>query len=248
MNLLNARRLIEELPDNARVVDVGGGAAPFPRADSVIDALAYCHRDGGSDQNAHSKISYPPRYTAEAWIQIDICDRRPWPVADKSFDFAVCSHLLEDIRDPIWVCSELQRIAKAGYIEVPSRIIEQTKGVEHPRHAGYYHHRWLIDADENTLVFRHKPHLLHSVNNAVVANLRPAQQIQSEHSILVFQWENSFEAVEIFEPNEEKIIDELCCFASKARSIQGLIARRELSWKHKLKRYNWYLRQLSGMR
>jgi hypothetical protein len=31
----------------------------------------------------------------------------------------ICSHTLEDIRDPLWVCSEMIRIGKAGYIELP---------------------------------------------------------------------------------------------------------------------------------
>ena len=47
-----------------------------------------------------------------------------WPFPDKTFDFVVCSHLLEDVRDPITVCRELCRVGKAGYIETPSRIRE----------------------------------------------------------------------------------------------------------------------------
>jgi len=115
MNIDNARRLLSTIPRDAKVVDVGGGAAPFPRADYVIDAIPYEKLGTGSDGNIHEKLGIEPRYSAERWIQTDLCDRRPWPIADKSFDFAICSHLLEDIRDPIWVCSELRRIAKAGY-------------------------------------------------------------------------------------------------------------------------------------
>ena len=144
MDIENARRLLKTIPVSAKVVDVGGGAAPFPRADYVIDAMPYEKLGAGSDGNIHEKLGIEPRYSEDRWIQTDLCDRRPWPIADKAFDFAICSHLLEDIRDPIWVCSELRRISKAGYIESPSRMVEQSKGVENPRHAGYYHHRWLI--------------------------------------------------------------------------------------------------------
>jgi hypothetical protein len=141
MDIENARRLLGIIPGEAMVVDVGGGAAPFPRADYVIDAMPYEKRGVGSDGDIHKRFGISPRYSEDRWIQTDLCSRRPWPIADKAFDFAVCSHLLEDIRDPIWVCSELRRIAKAGYIEVPSRVVEQSKGIENPRHAGYYHHR-----------------------------------------------------------------------------------------------------------
>ncbi len=248
MNLLNARRLIEDLPEKAIVVDVGGGASPFPRADYIIDALPFSSRGNGSDQNIHSQLDYPARYSAENWIQLDLCQRQPWPVEDKRFDFAVCSHLLEDIRDPIWVCSELQRIAKAGYIEVPSRWVEQSKGVENPKHAGYYHHRWLIESSENRLLFRQKPHLLHSINDAVVASLWPTQQIHPDFSILVFRWEGSFEAVEILEFDEGKVGAELCLFASKSRQIRGLVTSRKMTFGRKLRKYIYYWRQYCGRR
>src|SRR4051812_6253580 len=138
MDRENALRLIQTLQPTAKVVDVGGGAVPFPRADYVIDALTY------DEQGATAGVDLPGgvRYSRDTWITVDLCEHRPWPFPDKFFDYAVCSHVLEDIRDPIWVCSELCRVAKAGYIEVPSRIVEQTRGIEHPLYAGYYHHRW----------------------------------------------------------------------------------------------------------
>src|SRR5262249_48921913 len=149
-------------------------------------------------------------------------DRRSWPFEDKAFDFAICSHLLEDLRDPIWVCSELLRIAKAGYVEVPSRVEEQSLGVEHPRYAGYYHHRWLITLEGTRLDFRHKPHLLHSINDAIVARLRPGTRINPKHAILAFQWQDAFEFREVLEFSDMKVGDELCSFAEKARLISDL--------------------------
>ena len=128
MNIDNAKKLMAQIPPGAKVVDVGGGASPFPRADWVIDALPFEYRGGGSDGNAGEKLGIAQRFSKDTWITVDLCDRQPWPVPDQSFDFAICSHLLEDVRDPIWVCSELRRVAKAGYIEVPSRALEQSKG------------------------------------------------------------------------------------------------------------------------
>jgi ubiquinone/menaquinone biosynthesis C-methylase UbiE len=62
------------------------------------------------------------------------------PFEDKSVDFLICSHTLEDLRDPIRVCREINRVAKAGYIEVPSRAMETIFGLEHRGYPGYYHH------------------------------------------------------------------------------------------------------------
>jgi len=244
MNRINARRLIEQLPDATSVVDVGGGAMPFPRADYVIDAVPFEARSALGDL----KIDYSPRFTKDTWCRLDLCEHKPWPFPDKFFDFATCSHLLEDVRDPIWICSELCRVAKAGYIEVPSRILEQTRGIEHPSYAGYYHHRWLVSRKDQVLEFRHKPHLLHSVRDAIIADIGPAHKLNDDHAILVFEWTNSFEFREVLEFDESAVVAELCQFANAARAIPNLLVPSGRSLSARLKRH-WYLRRLrSGRR
>jgi hypothetical protein len=58
------------------------------------------------------------------------------------------------------VCAEINRVGKAGYIEVPSRLEEQTFGVHGPW-VGWSHHRWLVDVSDGRIEFSFKPHLLH---------------------------------------------------------------------------------------
>src|SRR5688572_9552071 len=100
------RRITASLDDSARVLDVGGWARPFTRADWVLDLMPYETRGmlghaGEGDE----------RLSAETWVARDICDHEPWPFEYGSFDFVVCSHTLEDLRDPVWVRGELQRVA-----------------------------------------------------------------------------------------------------------------------------------------
>ncbi len=248
MDLGYARRLLSELPEGASVVDVGGGASPFPRADHVIDALAFDAAGAGSNGSSHRSLGAPVRFSRERWTQLDLCDRRPWPFADATFDFAVCSHLLEDVRDPIWICSELRRIARAGYIEVPSRVEEQSKGVENPRHAGYCHHRWLITRSAGGLRFRHKPHVLHSVNDAIVTTLAPGWRINPRHAVLCMEWSGELEASEDLEFSERRIIDELCEFARQARALPELTVRVPMPLAARVKRHVLYHKLASGRR
>ncbi len=156
--LTQSRDRIEAmLEDNALVLDVGGGAKPFARADWVIDLMAY----GERGLYGPAPDSERERFDATTWVQRDICAREPWPFGDGQFDFVVCSHTLEDIRDPIWVCDELTRVARAGYIEVPSRLEEQTYGFQGPW-VGWGHHRWLIDVEGDRITFVLKHHVLHA--------------------------------------------------------------------------------------
>jgi SAM-dependent methyltransferase len=153
----SAERIHAMLPDDALVLDVGGGASPFARADWVIDLMAYEERGlYGPTPDAAAE-----RFDATTWVKRDICAREPWPFAADQFDFVVCSHLLEDVRDPIAVCEEIVRVGRAGYVEVPSRLEEQSYGFQGPW-AGWGHHRWLIDASEDELTFVFKHHVLHN--------------------------------------------------------------------------------------
>jgi hypothetical protein len=148
-------RILAELSDDAVVLDVGGGARPFPRADWVIDLMAYEERGRYGDPPEPALERFGPA----TWVTRDICAREPWPFSDGQFDFAICSHTLEDVRDPIFVCDELVRVARAGYIEVPSRLEEQSYGFQGPW-TGWAHHRWLIDLDADGLTFVFKHHVV----------------------------------------------------------------------------------------
>jgi Methyltransferase domain len=156
MRASSVERLNRELDGEQLVLDVGGWIQPFTRADWVIDLMPYETRGMlGSDGPP------PERFTTETWVQRDVCARDPWPFADGQFDFAVCSHTLEDVRDPVWVCGELARVARAGYVEVPSRLEEQSFGVE-GEWAGWAHHAWLVEIADGGIEVVAKPHNIHT--------------------------------------------------------------------------------------
>lgn len=179
-------RLEREIPDDALVLDVGGWITPFRRANWVIDVMPYETRGRIGHQGSGGE-----RFSSETWVQRDICDREPWPFEDKHFDFALCGHTLEDIRDPIWVCSELIRVARAGYIEVPSRLEEHTYGFQGPW-VGWGHHRWLVDVTRDRIEFVMKHHVIHGRE----ANYFPSsfyETLSEDDKAQTFWWRGSFE-------------------------------------------------------
>ena len=190
-------QLSTRLGDEDRVLDVGGWARPLARADWVLDLMPYetrgmLGRDGAGEE----------RFGAGTWVTRDICDRDPWPFEDGAFDFAVCSHTLEDLRDPVWVCGELQRVARAGYVEVPSRLEEQSWNVQGPW-VGWGHHHWLVDVEDDALSFVFKPHILGGLPGSAfpagfAGALGPSQRVQT------LWWEGSFGFRErlFYEPEE----------------------------------------------
>jgi len=153
--LASAVERVERLPDDALVLDVGAWAKPLPRADWVLDLQPYETRG----LYGHDGDPAAERFTADTWVQRDMCAREPWPFADDQFDFAVCAHTLEDVRDPVWVCQELSRVARAGYVEVPAPVEELTFGVQGPW-VGWGHHHWLCLVEEGALTVVIKSHHL----------------------------------------------------------------------------------------
>ncbi len=183
-------RIESTLPEDAVVLDIGGWADPLPRADWVVDLMPYETR-GLYAEAGGSGTAAAERFSAGTWIRRDVCDRQPLPFGDEEFDFVVCSHTLEDIRDPIGVCAEIVRVGKAGYVEVPSRLEEQSWGVAGP-FVGWSHHRWLIDRPDGRLEFMHKPGALQALGEAQIpadayAKLTPEQRVIS------FFWEGTFD-------------------------------------------------------
>jgi hypothetical protein len=203
-------RLLRQLGPDDRVLDVGSWFQPLTRADWVLDVMPYETRASGGRQGP-----LPERFTKETWVQRDICDREPWPFEDDHFDFAVCTHTLEDVRDPIWVCSELIRVAKAGYIEVPSRLEEHSYGFQGPW-VGWGHHRWLVDITGNRIEFVMKHHVIHGPE----ANHFPSRfyrTLSEEDKAQKLWWEGSFEYDERIMLTAEELDPYLADFVSAHR-------------------------------
>lgn len=178
---------IDALPDDARVLDVGGWASPLPRADHVIDLFGYATR--GMYDYAEDKRR-TERFTADTWVVRDICASEPWPFADGAFDFSVCAQTLEDVRDPIRVCEELIRVSRAGYVEVPAPVEDLTWGIHGPW-VGWSHHHWICELENGVLQFNHKPHLLCAEGRHHPAGT--CDVLSPEDRVIQLWWTDTFE-------------------------------------------------------
>ena len=181
----SVRQVLARLAEDSLVLDVGGWAKPFARADWVIDLMPYATRGMlGRDGEGEELFS------VTTWIERDLCAREPFPFPDDHFDFVVCSQTLEDLRDPVWVCSELVRVGKAGYVEVPSRLEEQTYGFQGPW-VGWGHHRWLVDVTPGRIDFAFKHHVVHRDGSHFPAGFR--DRLSEEERVQALWWEGGFE-------------------------------------------------------
>lgn len=215
----NVEKVLLEIKPDDVVLDVGGWACPFNRANWIIDSGSY------ETRGYYEKIGLPKSqggdkeyFSRDTWIERDFCDRDPWPFEDNFFDFSICSHTLEDIRDPLYVCSELIRVSKRGYIEVPSRLIESCRGVESDSIVGLSHHRWLVDIIDNHIQFTMKYHIIHG---DVLLSFPPkfVKTIDPDKTISYLFWDNEFSFSENRMDGVENIYQELYGFVKSHYTI-----------------------------
>ena len=198
----NLPRLRECALAAARVLDVGGWYQPFNLATHVIDLNPYATR------RAHEALDPQDaeRFSEATWQVADVCVP-PLSYPDKFFDFVVCSHLLEDVRDPLAVCREINRVGRAGYIETPSRVREifakgrmAALGLLRGRvpEVGFYHHRWFVEADGDHLRFTAKTAALTEHRRQYLTRRDVGRKLTEPESGLGLFWEGGFTFEEVF--------------------------------------------------
>jgi hypothetical protein len=186
-----------------RVLDVGGAEKPLRPATHVLDLVPHIHR-----RIDEGRGPLPELFTTDTWWMRDACVA-PWPFRDNYFDYVWCCQVVEDIRDPIVVCNEMQRVGKAGFISTVHRSYESSV-VQYDGVVGYHHHRWLIEAIEPTgAIFTYKSPILHA-NPAV----RPSEAIQW---LLHWEWSGEFDVKERFTGGDQGQYHELRAYLERLR-------------------------------
>jgi hypothetical protein len=152
-----------------KVIDVGGVVNGWsaPIADLVVDI------------NAPNDVGF---------FNMDICRQVEWtPLLDSVnaaglFDFAICTHVLEDIYDPFVVLDNLPRIAKAGIITMPS-IRTELSNIESTNWLGYIHHRWIFSEQDGKMLIIPKISMLESLcRGSRISPKKAVEEVQFEWS------------------------------------------------------------------
>lgn len=129
------RRLHCPVSKDALVLEVGSGGSPYARANVLLDAYEVT-------RERHWVPLVVDRPTVLGFVE-------NLPFRDGAFDFVIASHVLEHSPDPERFISELQRVARAGYIETPDAFMERVNP--------YHDHRLEVTVRESQLVIRKKP-------------------------------------------------------------------------------------------
>ena len=108
-----------------KVLDIGCGYSANEFADTICDVqdLSQFYKDKNFIRLKDKKL----------------------PFIDDQFDFVIASHVLEHVKDPKFFISELERVSKKGYIELPTKL-EDNLVFENKKD-----HLWHMDFDDVNL-------------------------------------------------------------------------------------------------
>jgi len=124
------------------VLEVGPGGYPHPRSDVLLEKVFHDEKEAKAQRGYADKLK-----TTQKMVYYN---GGKFPFKDQEFDYVICSHVLEHVpreEIPAFI-SELQRVAKAGFIEYPTIFYELINYQDV--------HLWLMNFRDDTILFLDK--------------------------------------------------------------------------------------------
>lgn len=192
-----ASRLKIDIKPHERVLDIGSGHFPHPRANVIVDKYL-------DDNNTHRSGDITVLKNQE-FIQ---ADGESLPFKDNEFDVVISSHTLEHVDNPDLFIKEMCRVGKRGYLETPSLIGEFLI----PKKS----HKWVLLDVDGTIVLYEKDKV--GFNQAIdygelFLNYFPRKSIgwkimqRTHHQMLTLNYEWKDDIQFLVNPEDEKYLN-----------------------------------------
>ena len=136
----HALKILKENQNNWEILDIGCNIAPVEFAQTVADVQNFS------------------KFYEEKNKKFVLIKDKNLPFLNKQFDFVYASHVIEHVEDLSFFISELKRISRQGYIELPSiledNIVLSTNSSDD--------HKWMFKFDdvEKVLLVEKKKQLI----------------------------------------------------------------------------------------
>ena len=126
------------------------------------------------------------------------------PFKDKEFDFVIASHVMEHVEDVNFFISELERVSKQGYIELPT-ILEDNLVFENKND-----HLWHMDFDDVEFKILISKKVQYFEPILTVSSIKKLNEIFKKSLVLELFWEDRIDYK--FNDKKEEIIKKISIF------------------------------------
>ncbi len=152
---------------NWKILDIGCGFNPNQYATTICDVL-----------------DLKEQYSDKKFVKLD---GEKLPFNDKEFDFVIASHVLEHVIDPNNFLKEISRVAKQGYIEVPTKL-EDNLVFENKKA-----HLWHLTFDDVNQVINISKKIQYFEPILAVSSIKKLNNYFRDSLVLELYWENTIE-------------------------------------------------------
>ena len=162
-------KILSENPE-WKILDIGCGYNASKYATTISDVI---------DLSVH--------YKNKSFVKIS--DKK-LPFNDKEFDYVILSHVLEHVPNINEFTQEVERIAKAGYIELPTKLADNLVIGCDEEDIG---HKWWLEFDDvkNQLKYTKKLDVLQKFLS--VGSINKFQKFFEDSLILQLYWEDKID-------------------------------------------------------
>jgi hypothetical protein len=178
IEILNKLRNEKKKNNNYRIIDIGGGKEKHVK-DKFNFIDAYVDFRIVESNNKNLKHYNGNVNDIELWEKIfdDVKE-------NGKYDYCICTHLLEDVAFPEFICKCINKIAKAGIITFPSKYKELSY-FENNNYLGYNHHRWIMTIRNNSIYGFPKQGFIESMDWTSISN-----KLKNKNEELYILWED----------------------------------------------------------
>jgi hypothetical protein len=171
---------LKKINKNYRIIDIGGGKEKhYKNKFDFIDAYADFRQVDTSNINLKHFNGNINDLTLWSLIFKDVEE-------NGMYDYCICTHLLEDIAFPQFVCDCINKIAKEGILSFPSKYKELSYFELDKKYKGYSHHRWIMTIDDNSILAFPKQSFIESIDFNNISN-----KCNINNEELVVLWKNN---------------------------------------------------------
>ena len=152
---------------NWKILDIGCGFSPNKYATTICDVL-----------------DLKDRYSGKKFVMLK---GENLPFNDNQFDFVIASHVLEHVKNPNKFLNEISRVAKQGYIEVPTKL-EDNLVFENKKA-----HLWHLTFDDVNKVLNISKKVQYFEPILAVSSIKKLNNYFRDSLLLELHWENTIE-------------------------------------------------------
>ena len=166
---------------NWKVLDIGCGYSANPLAETICDV-----------------IDLSNFYKDKKFIKLN--DEK-LPFKYKEFDFVITSHVLEHVDNIKLFISELERVSRQGYIELPTRLEDNAVFENKKDHK----HHMKFDDVEQKLIIKNKIQFIEPF--LTVSTIKKLNKIFRDSLVIELFWQDKIEYV--IEDNNQELFEKI---------------------------------------